>query len=66
MRFSGHWVGPAPLDRQGLLAHLGMKIEQLDVKQARQEVEPYAREKSSLELWSKPFFQEIIQRIETS
>jgi hypothetical protein len=65
MRFSGNWTGAAALNRPGLLALLQTKIEQLDVKQAQAEVAPYVREKSALELWSKTFFQEIINRIET-
>ena len=65
MRFSGNWAGPAALDRESLLALLRTKIEQLDVKQAQAEVAAYVREKSSIELWSTTFFQEIIHRVET-
>ena len=65
MRFSGNWAGSAALDRESLLGLLRTKIEQLDVKQAQAEVAAYVREKAAIELWSKTFFQEIIQRIET-
>lgn len=65
MRCSGNWTGAAPLQRPDLLALLRTRIEQLDVKQARQETEGYVHHTSSLELWSKEFFLEIIPRIET-
>jgi len=37
----------------------------LDVNQARQEADRFVRDKSSLALWSREFFLEIVARIET-
>ncbi len=65
MRQSGDWVGEAVLDRTTLLQRLRDGIATLDVAQARQEVERFVRDKASLELWSRDFFTQIVDRVET-
>lgn len=65
MRQSGNWPAATPLSRSKLLERLHTTIEQLNVPQVRQEVDRFVRDKSSLELWSREFFLEIVSRIET-
>jgi len=65
LRRSGDWTGPAVLTRFDLLDLLRAAIDKLDVNQARQETDRYVREKSSLELWSREFFLQIAEGIET-
>jgi len=65
MRHSGDWTGPAGLTRSDLLDRLHAAIAELDVDQIRQETDRYVREKSSLELWSREFFLQIAEKIET-
>ena len=38
-------------------------IQNLDIKQAREEVEPFVKNPDSLKIWSKPFFHDVISRI---
>ncbi len=64
MRSSGDWSLPEALDREKLFERLRLSISKLDVARARQEVEPFVRDKSSLALWSREFFLEIINGIE--
>lgn len=65
MRQSGNWTGAAPLSRAVLMDHLRAAVGRLNVDQARQEAERFVRDRSSLELWSREFFLEIADRIET-
>lgn len=65
LRHSGDWTGPARLTRSDLLDRLRTAIGRLDVDQIRQETDRYLREKSSLELWSRDFFLQIMEKIET-
>ena len=64
MRASDDWREAAPLSRAGLLDMLRTVIRHLDVAKARQEVDRFVRDKASLELWSREFFLEIVDRIE--
>lgn len=64
LRRSGDWTGAASLTRPVLLELLHIAIDKLDVDQARQEVDRFIRDKSSLELWSREFFLEIVAGIE--
>ena len=65
MRHSGDWTGPAGLTRSDLLDRLRSAIARVDVDQIRQETDRYVRDKSSLELWSREFFLQIAEKIET-
>jgi hypothetical protein len=64
LRQSGDWAGAAPMTRPDLLDRLHAAIRQLNVTQARQEIDRFVRDKSSLALWSREFFLEIVERIE--
>ena len=65
LRHSGHWIGQASLTRSDLLDRLRTAIGRLDVDQIRQEMDRYVRDKSSLQLWSREFFLQITEKIET-
>lgn len=65
MRHSGDWTGAAALTRSDLFARLHEAITHLNVPQAQQEADRYVKDKSSLALWSREFFLDIIGRIET-
>ena len=65
LRHSGHWTGGEPLTRSDLLDMLRTAIGKLDVGQIRQETDRYLRDKSSLELWSREFFLQIAEKIQT-
>jgi hypothetical protein len=65
LRHSGDWTGPARLTRSDLLDRLRTAIGRLDVDPIRQETDRYVRDKSSLELWSREFFLQITEKIET-
>ncbi len=64
MRATGDWSEPTPLNRQSLMGLLHAAIAKLDVDQARQEVERFLRNESSLELWSREFFAAVVDQIE--
>ncbi len=64
LRYSGDWTGQARLSRTDLLDLLYTAIDRLDMNQARQEAERFVRDKSSFALWSRPFFRQIVERIE--
>ena len=65
MRHSRDWTGSASLTRADLLDQLRTAIANLDVGQVRQEMDRYVRDTSSLTLWSREFFLQIAERIET-
>ncbi len=65
MRYSGDWTGPAHLSRADLFERLHAAIARLNVDQARQEVARYLKDSSSLELWSREFFLQIVDQVVT-
>jgi predicted nucleotidyltransferase component of viral defense system len=64
MRYSGDWPDDKALSRSALMKLLQDTICKVDLTRARQEVGRFVRDKESLELWSREFFMEIIERIE--
>jgi hypothetical protein len=64
MRQSGHWAEETPFTAVALREFLQRAIDQLDVDQARNEVLPFVREPAALEIWSRQFFADIVQRID--
>jgi predicted nucleotidyltransferase component of viral defense system len=64
MRHSGDWTGSTSLTRDDLLERLQSTIARVDMDQIRQEVDRYVRDKSSLELWHRDFFRQIVEKIE--
>lgn len=63
MRQTGHWTGEASLSPRDFMERLEKTINDLDVKQARREVEPFVREPQNLSIWSTDFFREVASRI---
>lgn len=63
MRQSGHWSKNAELDESAFNKLLHSKIEELDVDQARREVEPFVKDSQALEIWSREFFHDLVSRI---
>lgn len=63
MRQSGHYTGQATLSAADLQQLLTTAVDRLDVRQAAAEVEPFVRDPSSLSLWSKAFFMDIVHRL---
>lgn len=63
MRQSGDYDADGPVTLEVLRSHLRNAIESLDVEQARREVAPFARDQRALEIWSRDFFRDVIERI---
>jgi hypothetical protein len=51
------------IDRDGLLLLIRQRIDQLDIEAAKKDIRPFIKESSQLDLWSKDFFLEVIQRL---
>lgn len=64
MRSSGDWKEPVSFTKADLFNRLRSAITLVDVDQIRQETDRYVRDKSSLGLWSREFFQQIVERIQ--
>ncbi len=65
MRQAGDYAGGTPLSRDLLLDRLRSTILTLDIERTRNEVERFLRDKASLDVWSRDFFLQIIDRIVT-
>lgn len=63
MRQSGDYTEAEELTKEKLLDNLNTTIDKLDIDKARQEVEPFVDNKTSLELWSKEFFRAAVEKI---
>lgn len=66
MRQSGHYDEEVPLNSERLQLMLARKIEELDVDRARSEVERFLPNRSSVQVWSKEFFDSVAERISIS
>ena len=66
MRQSGDYGDDEPLTRARLLALLRRRVQQVEVAELRKEVAPFVRQRRSLEVWSRDFFLQVIERIEAS
>ena len=64
MRQSGHWKDQGRLTSEIFKQLLHSIIDKLDVDQARKEVEAFIRDRQSLAIWSREFFQDIAGRIQ--
>lgn len=64
MRQSGHWKDQGRLTSEIFKQLLHRIIDKLDVDQARKEVEAFIRDRQSLAIWSREFFQDIAGRIQ--
>jgi predicted nucleotidyltransferase component of viral defense system len=63
MRQTEDYSGSEPLDRGKLIELMREAVENLDVNRAREEVEPFVKDRRSLEVWSRDFFSRIISRV---
>jgi hypothetical protein len=57
---------PETLDGAAIAELLERRIEKLDIAKAKQDVRPFIKNASELDLWSREFFMEIIKRIRVS
>ena len=64
MRQTDHWTGTEALSEATFRQQLSQAIESVDIKQARQEVEPFVRAPQTLTLWSRDFFHDVARRIQ--
>lgn len=64
MRQSGHWQQPAPVTPDDVRELYRQSVHAIDIQQAREEVEPFVRNRESLEIWSREFFLSLVDRIE--
>jgi len=65
MKQSGHMKVGESMTNKELMKRLLEKIDALDFKAAQKDVQPLLKDPSSLELWSKPFFQAVCEKIRT-
>ncbi len=63
MRQTGDWKSDTPLRAEILEELLIKAINELDVYQARKEVEPFVRNPDNLAIWSRDFFLDVASRI---
>lgn len=64
MRQSGHWKSNSPLTPELFSIAMDKAIENLDVEQARKEVEPFVKNPEVLMFWSYDFFHDVALRIQ--
>lgn len=60
---SGHLKQGEQMDIKMFFALTTKAIDELDVNQARKEVEPFVKNPDSLEVWSGDFFKDVVGRI---
>jgi len=60
---SGHLKAGEGLTRENFIKRAAQAVEMLDIAQARKEVEPFVKDAEALEVWSKEFFFDVMQRI---
>jgi len=63
LRRSGHLDDSSPLTAEVFRKMIAGAIEDLDVKSARDEVEPFVKDPAALSVWSKEFFRDVAGRI---
>ncbi len=63
MRQTGHWKGSINLSPEEFQKKLAHRINQINIDQARKEVEPFVNDPESIVLWSKDFFLDVASRI---
>lgn len=63
MRQSGHWPTGDSLTEAAWRHLMAEAIDRLDVARAREEVEPFVPDVRALDLWSRPFFHDVAQRL---
>ncbi len=66
MRQSESWSGNAVLTREDFMERLKDKIESLHVELAKRDVVDFLRDKDSVAVWSKPFFHQLADQLQTA
>lgn len=51
------------IDRDQLLLLIQQRIDQLDIEAAKKDIRPFIKDAAELDLWSKDFFLQVIQRL---
>ena len=64
MRQSGDWKSSEPITAEMFTILIMEAIDNLNVDQARREVEPFVKSPDVLIVWSQGFFKEIASRIQ--
>ena len=64
MRQSGDYRDETPLTRGCLMELLRQAVAQLDVGRAQDDVVRFVRDPRTIDVWSRDFFREVVQRIE--
>lgn len=64
MRQSGDYRDEMPLTRGRLMELLRQAVDQLDVERAQDDVMRFVRDPRTIDVWSRDFFREVVQRIE--
>ena len=63
----GYFIAPVcnllSVAREKFVALITEAVDNLDVNQARREVEPFVKNTDALEVWSREFFQNVVKRI---
>lgn len=60
---SGHLKKSEQMSREMFYALTEEAVDNLDVNQARREVEPFVKNPEALDVWSREFFRDVIRRI---
>ena len=63
MRQTGHWEKKTIFTAEDFHRKLSQRINQINIEQARKDVEPFVKNIESLSLWSRDFFREVAARI---
>ena len=64
MRQSGDYRDETPLTRGRLMELLRQAVDQLDVGRAQDDMVRFVRDPRTIDVWSRDFFREVVQRIE--
>ena len=64
MRQSGDYRDETPLTRGRLMELLRQAVDQLDVERAQDDMVRFVRDPRTIDVWSRDFFREVVQRIE--
>jgi len=64
MRQTKDWLGDAPLTPQKCLELLVDTIRELNVAEARKDVEPFVKHPENLSIWSRGFFLDVARRVQ--
>lgn len=64
MRQTDHWTGSDVFSEVAFRQKLNETIDNLNINQARQEVEPFVKAPQTLAIWSKEFFHDVAERIQ--